>query len=553
MLTCHLEFPLFCGKLAAFSAASVFESWPEVVDVISKPVSIAMFAAGFFGLLIGWLLRGRGVSEPGGGVVEPTTGLPELWWRHEKLVLVERQERERQRRFRAFVENLPRLATETEMRFATRFFYFAERVRDARQKVGADHSRMVTVRDRLDAISGETGAGKEEIATARRIAESQIRFLGEARELLRPIGEKVMRLEESLSAGGRAETDRALRKELMALKGDLLLLPQGWSESGEESDERIREVIAGLEGEAFSAIHDILLLDGAVSPSLPESGGIYLVGAVSGVMEALEKSRACDGPAKPLVLNGDPETVRNELYAAQPPSSENDDDLLAMISGETFSGGNDPAPDSEFRNPEEFDHPPVRIGKGFHDLTNPGFTAGTEDLETSKQGDEEDENRSLILFCSNDVELWGKNIYRGAFCRARAIKDFPKWASWISIKRLDTGERVFAPVRTASLFNGQTSDPVGFNGTNELFYGARHLGIFSESCPNEVETRFTYGGWGFGHRALEIAPEVEQLQAAGWEGKEIPSDTVFEIVIHEELPKLGATDRILDAHLKAGK
>ncbi len=96
----------------------------------------------------------------------------------------------------------------------------------------------------------------------------------------------------------------------------------------------------------------------------------------------------------------------------------------------------------------------------------------------------------------------------------------------------------------------QVSDPFGFNGTNELFYGARHLGLFSETCPNEVETRFTYGGWGFGHRAHEIAPEVEQLQAAGWEGREIPADTVFEIVIHEELPSLGQRDRILEGEVR---
>ena len=109
-------------------------------------------------------------------------------------------------------------------------------------------------------------------------------------------------------------------------------------------------------------------------------------------------------------------------------------------------------------------------------------------------------------------------------------------------------------MRSASLRSGQSSDPIGFNGSNELFYGARHLGLFSESCPNEVETRFTYGGWGFGHRAHEIAPEVEQLQAAGWEGREIPADTVFEIVIHEELPALGKQDRILEVgQVKGGR
>jgi hypothetical protein len=202
-------------------------------------------------------------------------------------------------------------------------------------------------------------------------------------------------------------------------------------------------------------------------------------------------------------------------------------------------------PDTGFRDPGDFTRAPVRIGEDFLDLTTPAPEA-TLPVAEEPIADVPEENRSLILFCSNNVELWGHDVYRGAHCRARAIKDFPAWAQWISIRRLETRERVFAPVHTASLCNGQTSNPVGFNGTNELFYGARHLGIFSESCPNEVETRFTYGGWGFGHRANEIAPEVEQLQAAGWEGREIPADTVFEIVIHEQLPRLGKLDRLLE-------
>ena len=202
-------------------------------------------------------------------------------------------------------------------------------------------------------------------------------------------------------------------------------------------------------------------------------------------------------------------------------------------------------PDTGFRDPGDFTRAPVRIGEDFLDLTTPAPEATLPGAE-EPTADVPEENRSLILFCSNNVELWGHDVYRGAHCRARAIKDFPAWAQWISIRRLETRERVFAPVHTASLCNGQTSNPIGFNGTNELFYGARHLGIFSESCPNEVETRFTYGGWGFGHRANEIAPEVEQLQAAGWEGREIPADTVFEIVIHEQLPRLGKLDRLLE-------
>ena len=83
--------------------------------------------------------------------------------------------------------------------------------------------------------------------------------------------------------------------------------------------------------------------------------------------------------------------------------------------------------------------------------------------------------------------------------------------------------------------------PRGFNGTNEQFYGAHHLGIFDESLPQDVETRFTYGGWGFGHSVMG-----SESQASGWEGKRIDGDTVFEIAVFRRMPILGANDRMLD-------
>ena len=57
--------------------------------------------------------------------------------------------------------------------------------------------------------------------------------------------------------------------------------------------------------------------------------------------------------------------------------------------------------------------------------------------------------------------------------------------------------------------------------------------------PVKWETRFTYGGWGFGHKVngFDDEPDSAPPQAAGWEGKEIPSDTVFEIAVHSELPE----------------
>ena len=336
----------------------------------------------------------------------------------------------------------------------------------------------------------------------------------------------------------------------------------------------------------LAPVREILLVDGALTASLAGVPGIDLTGGISGVIRCLDESIVAEKRAK--------EVLPDESGPGQPLEEVKEDLLLNLgslpvslaSSGldavKTFDFGfhESKEPDQGFRDPAEFAILKPRPSKGFHDLTGGKGVVGGPSLgngngngngnvgeislaplpsieaqEMVEGGDavetEDDESdRSLVLFCSNDVELWGKTVYRGARCRARAIAEFPEWAHWVAIRRLDTGERVFAPLRSPSLRSGQSSDPYGFNGSNELFYGARHLGLFSESCPNEVETRFTYGGWGFGHRAHEIAPEVEKLQAAGWEGREIPADTVFEIVIHEELPSLGDGDRVIDGEVR---
>lgn len=547
MPTCLTSLCLPNGNPGAFSAAAVVESWPELVELLSKPVSIAIMAAGLLGLIVGWLVRGRDTT-PAAPVTSGSPGLPELRWRHEKLVLTERQQVEKQSRLDAFADAVARHGSVAEMITSLRFFVLAERLREARQKVGSDLSRMMAVRDRLADISLNAGRERDAVTACRKMAESRVATLEEARDQLRAIGDYILRLEDEVASdrANPADDENKLRKALMEIKGKILSLPQGWASSGDEADRRIRELLAMAGNEEVDAVRDILLIDGAITVSLSGTGGIDLAGAVSEAMAALDRENERVSPGPPLSPEPKEESSPVRLNGGAAP---NEPQLAATaFVGNPFADGEPEAPepvkltpDSGFRDPGEFRRAPVRIGKGFHDLTTdlPPIEARPE-VETAE------ENRSLVLFCSNNVELWGKDTYRGAHCRARAIKVFPDWAQWISIRRLDTRERVFAPVRTASLFNGQTSDPVGFNGTNELFYGARHLGIFSESCPNEVETRFTYGGWGFGHRANEITPEVEQLQAAGWEGREIPSDTVFEIVIHAELPVLGKQDRILE-------
>jgi hypothetical protein len=784
----------FCppiGSPDAYLVAALVESWPEMVDLLSKPVSIAILIAGMLGLIVGWLVRGRETVP----VAEPVslTGLEELHWRHEKLVLTERQQVEKQARLDEFADSAGRHDTPEAMNAALRLFVLAERVREARQKTGTDFSRMQAVGSRLGTIALADGRESEAVKASVRMAALRSATLEEAREALRGISDRILQLEGDAAAGrlDLADADDVLRRKLREIKGSILSLPQGWATSGDETDRQIRELLAMVSMPEVEAVRDVLLIDGAMTLSLSGSGGIDLVGAVTETMVALEKCKLKESVAPfaesfvesdsglvveletelvaesdtesdsesnsesgfesdselfadfesesdtelvaelvveleselvaeldtelvaesgfesgfesdselfaELVAESDSELVADfesesdselvadfesesdteliaeletelvaesgfesdselvadfesesdtelvveldtelvtesgfesdselvadfesesdtelvveletELVAESDSESdfesdsesdfESDSELVAELVVELGSGlvaepdselvsiaggkvngfsetgrkppgpaltkipfiGNTfleaavglPAPgltqpDTGFRDPGDFTRAPVRIGEDFLDLTTPAPEA-TLPVAEEPIADVPEENRSLILFCSNNVELWGHDVYRGAHCRARAIKDFPAWAQWISIRRLETRERVFAPVHTASLCNGQTSNPVGFNGTNELFYGARHLGIFSESCPNEVETRFTYGGWGFGHRANEIAPEVEQLQAAGWEGREIPADTVFEIVIHEQLPRLGKLDRLLE-------
>ena len=579
------------GLPEALPACLGVVSLPQALEFLSGHAVPAVLVAMAFGILFGWAARRRTPAEEAEEeAVQASHGLEELRWRHEKLVLTERQQVEKQARLDAFADAMGRLEGEERRQAALRLFVLAERVREARQKVGSDLSRMVVLRDRIGELLPVLKKGGDAAGACRGMAEVQAGRLEEAREALRSIAEFVVGLEADVLEGKNDLSDpTSLRKELVECKGRILDLPQGWSTSGEETDRRLRELLATVNEPVLMPVREILLVDGALTASLAGVSGIDLAGAAGGVVAALDKIGVETKPSPKEEL-AEPKSDE-PLPGVMPgfvPSSYFEREIPGETSSESgVSEFGFPVPEPEltgFTDPAEFMKLPPRPSKGFHDLTLGGNGNGNGngghkpavDVETgSKQeleetleeeavdllaevtgggsdDEEADPERSLVLFCSNDVELWGQNVYRGARCRARAISEFPEWASWISIRRLDTNERVLAPIRSTSLKGGQGGDPFGFNGTNELFYGARHLGLFSESCPNEVETRFTYGGWGFGHRAHEIAPDVEQLQAAGWEGREIPADTVFEIVIHEELPALGKLDRLLESEVRGG-
>lgn len=146
----------------------------------------------------------------------------------------------------------------------------------------------------------------------------------------------------------------------------------------------------------------------------------------------------------------------------------------------------------------------------------------------------------LVLFRSNDPGLWGREFYGGGQRRSRSLDRLPAGLAYLRLRRLDTGEGIVARVTNDQL--GEDGDGLarGFNGSNESYYGARHLGLFDEALPQDFETRFTFGGWGFGHAAA--GPEG---QASGWAGRVIPSHTVFEFAVFRRMPVLGERDRLL--------
>jgi hypothetical protein len=145
-----------------------------------------------------------------------------------------------------------------------------------------------------------------------------------------------------------------------------------------------------------------------------------------------------------------------------------------------------------------------------------------------------------VIFRANDPSLWGSSIFQGENRRALAISDLTVDVSWLRLRRLDTGASVLLPATTADLeqkANDEQPQPGGFHAGNDCYYGAHHLGVFDESAATDIEIRFTYGGWGFGH-SNDVSGEAADRQCCGWAGEEISAATVFEITVYGERPEL---------------
>ncbi len=179
-------------------------------------------------------------------------------------------------------------------------------------------------------------------------------------------------------------------------------------------------------------------------------------------------------------------------------------------------------------------------GEAIDDGTAFEITAGTRPItgsgeQGSSAASQSIANEEQIIFCSNDPSLWNRTTYQGARSRALALSDLTVTVGFVRVQRLDTGESVLLQATRDELL-GRHSDeirPFGFHAGNREYYGARHLGVFDERVANEVETKFTYGGWGFGHGNRS---DLGGRQCAAWAGECIDADTVFQITVFRDRP-----------------
>ncbi|MEM9282916.1 MAG: hypothetical protein AAGA96_13900 [Verrucomicrobiota bacterium] len=492
---------------------------PYLQETLTTPISLVIVGAGFFGLMVGWLMSRTSRSSPlsQDSKVDASS---EWQWRHEKLILQERHEVEKAQRVNDFLAELSASHGGTETDVRARLFGLAESVRLIRGRVGSDISRLTQASERIRQLKQEGSPRPDALDASAEMADKQLDRLRGYRDTLRPFSALVF--ETEVSVRKRDSIDENVSDwvaKFKEVREELSRAPGEWAVLTDETDRGIRELLGAGSEKCYEPLRNILLIDGAVSSSVKKSE-TSLVQQVDGLIRALEHSES----REPALLN--------EEEPSEFPNIE--------TSGSDLNGSEEislaPEPDHGFR-PAFFEADPSEAGDS---------AEGPSSDEFSQTDASEVESGEMVMFRSNDVELWGQEVYRGKNCRARSLAVFPDWADWISIRRVDTGERIISEIDRETYQYGANGDASGFNATNELFYGARHLGMFSEHCPNEVETRFTYGGWGFGHRVSDLSDDSESLQASGWGGKEIDADTVFEIVLHAELPELMGKDTLIE-------
>ena len=93
--------------------------------------------------------------------------------------------------------------------------------------------------------------------------------------------------------------------------------------------------------------------------------------------------------------------------------------------------------------------------------------------------------------------------------------------NFLRIRRGDTQESVVVPITKGQIFSNGDPATSGWNGAAEVFFGGRHVGAFAQHLPQEAETKFSQGGWGFGHRY-----DHNDRQEWAWAGRVIQPTTM---------------------------
>lgn len=515
-------------------------SFPDFVDKIahvSPEVYVGYFLAFLIGVVFVLLIPKAKVTEEtkpnkGDAKGDLSTGemrARDLVWRHEKLILTEQQLAEKQKRLQDLVSQMGEHPEEHDAYAAAALFLVNEAIREERHLTGSEISREDLIAERLADFEEKlfNGNGVEE----KKWRKDAAALREEAGVLQSKLTERQGQLRNAFQVMDRAETlllggipigggPAEVRSRLFQARALVERLPEGLHHEVEENERKVKELLASPPSEAKSDVTkklkrfaDVIAVDG-FSATEREQGKAGLLSAIDRAIAAVDSP---NGSSKPSPFLGVPEekdtfrapvffddTAQRELAEIQPGENVFQDDKLDF---------------------------PVESEEG-----------------EEKDGSEENglpRDFSQVIFCGNDPSLWNKNVYRAARERARSIEDLPEGIHWLSMKRLDTGERVFCPVTNEELLDGGDGFSSGFNGSNEVFYDAHHLGLFSEECDGEVETRFTYGGWGFGHQVGGFDDVVDTTQSFGWDGKRIPDDTVFEISVYAVLPKTGEKDVVL--------
>jgi len=504
-------------------------------------------------------------------------------WRHEKLILAERQIDEKHRRLESFVHWLMEGGEALPARCGAALFFLGEAIREERNRVGSEISIMALVGGRLDAAHAAVAKGRhreglswaEEAQRAREEVRDLHTLLMRRQNALRSVFQMLEEKERGFFGGngnGNGSTGD-LRARLATIRATLSQLQGGLHQEVAVQKGRfvvlLRECPGSVPGEfrrEIDALADVLSLDrgnGSAGALLPGGGGkAALVAAADKALRVFDETRSME--SREARITKEAGDTRTDAKLEVKPDAKPDGNSPEYSIEENLPG--------PFLRPAVFE-PEVEAEDESARVVPavPGPFGGTEGLSPQDEGarggssrekpelvrapvsggDVADRSVSLedshpvIVFRSNDPALWNRMVYRGRNHRARAVAQLRDGLSWVSIERTDTGERVFCPASRDDLLHSGDGHAIGFNGTNELFYDARHLGLFSESCPSEVETRFTYGGWGFGHRTASWESGEEEPQAWGWEGREIPRETVFEIVAYTFLPKLREGDRVI--------